>query len=133
MTRGLLLLVARSALESRIIASFLEAADYQVADYTSLSLQANPQLMDYNAGVLVMENENSDLTEMCARVREFTHREGLPLVAVVTQPNAGPIEGLRVLVRPIRLFDLVRAVDQLIDYSEDDDSTGLRDRQTVGA
>ena len=131
MTKGSLLLDARSALESQIITSFLEAADYQVADFTTWRQATDSRLTDFDAAVLVIENENTNLAETCVRVREMTQRPHLPLVMVTAQPPAHTIEGLAVLIRPIRLFDLVYTLDQVIADSHRQNPNGLQSRHTT--
>ncbi len=131
MITGSLLLVAHSALESQIITSFLEAADYQVADFGSWRQAAGPRLTDFDAAVLVIEDEDPDLAETCAQIRETTRQEHLPLVVVATQSPATPIGGLCILMRPIRLFDLVHTLEQIIAATQHDDPHRLYPRQTT--
>ncbi len=127
MVKGLLLLFAPSILEARIITSFLEAAEYQVVDFLALPSDdhsGNP--LPFDAAVLVLDNEDTDLAAQLGLLRETARREQLPIVAVVTQNSSPPAEALRVLLRPIRLFDLVHAVDQAVADSRRESSTDSR-------
>ncbi len=127
MVKGLLLLFAPSILEARIITSFLEAAEYQVIDFLALPSDdhsGNP--LPFDAAVLVLDNEDTALTAKLGVLRETVRREQLPIVAVVTQNSSPPAGALRVLLRPIRLFDLVHAVDQAVADSRRESSTDSR-------
>ncbi len=109
------MLAADSALESRIITSFLEAADYEVTDFSTLSPGSTSRLpLPFDAAVLVVPPEEPDVENKSMLIRDRTHVEHLPIVAVMAQAPARSVEAVYVLVRPIRLFELVHAVDQAI-------------------
>ncbi len=119
------MLISDSALESRIITSFLEAADYEVTDLSILSLTSPSRLtLPFDAAVLVASPGDSDVGAKCSLIRDRTRLEHLPIVAVMTQAPVRDVEAVYVLVRPIRLFDLVHAVDQVVARS----GSGSRDR-----
>jgi hypothetical protein len=132
MTKGSLLLVATSALEARIIISFLEAADYGVTDISSLpSLNSSRLPVPVHAAIVVMENDDSSLAEVCNLIRRTTRRERLPIVAVVVHSPAQAPEALWVLERPIRLFDLAHAVDRAVAAARRDGSTEPSDLHNI--
>ncbi len=127
MVKGLLLLFATNVLETRIITSFLEAAEYQVTDFWALPAgdHSGPAL-SFDAAVLVLDNEDTDLTAKSAMLRETAHHKQMPVVAVMTQNPSQPVEAMHVLLRPIRLFDLVHAVDQAVADSRREGSADSR-------
>ncbi len=123
MIKGSLLLVAQSVLESRIITSFLEAADYEVTEFLMLSAQGQPpRRRHFGAAVLILENEDSDLVATSDLIRKVTQQEHLPIIVVATEAPAEATKGLRILLRPIRLFDLVHAVDEAVADSRHNNS-----------
>ncbi len=115
MVKGFLLLFATSVLEARIITSFLEAAEYQVTEFlASPNNDHSRQPPQFDAAVLVLDNGDTELIDRSAMLRETAHRSELPIVSVMSHKPSKPIDGLHVLLRPIRLFDLVHAVDQAV-------------------
>ncbi len=123
MVKGLLLLFATSVLEARIIASFLEAADYEVVDYSTIaSSHPHSAPLYFDAAVLVLENGDANLIEKSALLRQAVHQDQLPIVAVTNQSPSQTVDSLRVLLRPIRLFDLVHSIDLAVEDSRRDRS-----------
>ncbi len=116
MAKGRLLLIAASALEGRIVISFLEAADYEVVDFSAFNLSRTPRHFD--TAILILDEPHTQLEEECAHLRETVGQDALPIIAVLPEPPAQNIDGLSVLLRPIRLFELTEAVQSAIAGGE---------------
>ncbi len=113
MIRGRLVLWADSALEAQVITSFLEAADYEVVNLTLPGFNSR-QPGEFDVAIVVLDRWDSNLEQASERVRALTENRDLPIITIAMK-NPSPDEpGRLVLLRPVRLFELVRTIEEVI-------------------
>ncbi len=114
MIRGSILLWSVSPLELQVITSFLEAADYQVTGYPELA-SGSTSWPDtgFDAGVVITDRTDADLAEASALIRYAASNTALPIVLIGLDPHCHDSK-CRELVRPIRLFELVQTLEEVI-------------------
>ena len=125
MFKASVLLLSDRNLEARIIENFLQTAGYRVLNYSDSSLTPEPeQAARADAAVLALDDAHSSLEQSCDLLRKMAHAPNLPIVAVISAHDEPPrpqalhspstVEGVRVLVRPIRLFELAHSLEQAL-------------------
>ncbi len=118
MIRGRLLLWADSVLEAQVVTSFLQAADYEVVNFGALpASNENSRLSHFDLAVVILDRWDSSLDEISSEIRAAIGDSQLPIVAVSMRNPPEPDEHRFVLLRPIRLFELVHAIEHVIALS----------------
>ncbi len=113
MIRGRLVLWADSALEAQVITSFLEAADYEVVNLAAPGYGSR-HTGEFDVAIVVLDRWDSNLAEVSDRVRTLTENPNLPIITVAMKTPEPDEQGRLVLLRPVRLFELVRTVEEVI-------------------
>ncbi len=113
MIRGRLVLWADSPLEAQVIMSFLEAADYVVDNLASPGYISHEKAT-FDAAVVVLDRWDSNLAQVMQQVRSLTGNRDLAIIAIASKYPEVEEEGMRILLRPVRLFELVQTVQEVI-------------------
>ncbi len=113
MIRGRLVLWADSAFEAQVITSFLEAADYGVINLAAPGY-VHRETGEIDLAIVVLDRWDSNLEQASQHVQALTGNADLPIITI-SMKNPVPEDQARlVLLRPVRLFELVRTVEEVI-------------------
>ncbi len=125
MIRGRLVLWADSVFEGQVITSFLEAADFQVDNLAAPGYIPH-EPTGYDVAVVVLDRWDSNLALVSREIRAFTGNPSLPVIAIATRYPDGEDFRRRILLRPVRLFELVHTIQEVIHSQTQYPATSYR-------
>jgi DNA-binding response OmpR family regulator len=115
MSKGTILLLTDRTLEGTIIENFLRTKGYETQNISSSHTSSPTKAIHADVAILVLDDPRSNLTEACNDLRRLTQRPQLPMIAILPNALGETIVNVRVMVRPVRLFELADVVAQLIN------------------
>jgi len=114
MLKGTILLWTDVPIEAQILGNFLRVEGYNVENFHSVYGNDNFQTVHGDLAILVVDDARINLRESCRQVRRLTQQAKLPILTILSSAPDETLENVRVMVRPIRLSELVKDVRQLM-------------------